>query len=364
MKALFAALRDWDTEAHGTVLSTHMPAADRVYDYFDPADGDCDLDGDGDDDCDTNPNQGCCKFKRVLEVACGAYRMTIHQTHGNIHLNWYLQGSLPFLRYFFKKYDSPTEGFYMMDIQYVFNAAPAGKFLFYNLASAVAAPDFLLDWLLDPLVSRHITIGSHIGALSDGLVPDPDFIFGENYAGWNDYWNEIFRRMWDRGKVLNMSPEATCEAIQNISHGNAERLLRIPALPGFGCGAPEMIAGLGTGSNGNPSQVRGYRFDGVGVTPAVTAFTAYGTGGYGVNVGAGLVDAPPARDSTIFTAPGPGPLFGPQVRGWFAKSGGIARAKLNWFAYGTLRNWAKVTTADLDGDGIDDVVTTPVPGWV
>ncbi len=96
--------------------------------------------------------------------------------------------------------------------------------------------------------------------------------------------------------------------------------------------------------------------------PAATPvdFLAYGAGQYGVNV-AGADVRGDAHD-TMLTGPGPGAIYGPQVRGWDRT--GAAIAKLNFYAYGTLKYGANVAGGELDGDGFDEILTAPGPGTV
>ncbi|MFN7974597.1 MAG: PKD domain-containing protein [Acidobacteriota bacterium] len=90
-------------------------------------------------------------------------------------------------------------------------------------------------------------------------------------------------------------------------------------------------------------------------------FNAYGTNGYGVNAGHGEINA--GGTDEILTAPGPSPVFGPQVRAFLTPSA-TPIAKVSYFAYGTLKFGAHAEGGDLDGDAIDEILTTPGPGAV
>ena len=111
--------------------------------------------------------------------------------------------------------------------------------------------------------------------------------------------------------------------------------------------------GLGP-SNGN--RVRLYSEAGI-LGPE---FVAYGAGAWGTNVGAaqvrsGLADA-------ILTGPGPGDVYGPQVRA-FDETGGPL-AKINYYAYGTLKFGVGVGAGDSDGDGWEEIGSAAGPGSV
>ena len=117
----------------------------------------------------------------------------------------------------------------------------------------------------------------------------------------------------------------------------------------------DYVAGQGLGApNGN--RVRSYDQDGV----AVADFAAYGAGSWGANVATGAIDTAPG--GRIVTGPGPGAVFGPQARAFTA--GGAPLAKVNFYAYQTLKYGLNVATGDLDRDGFAEIVTGPGPGAV
>ena len=117
--------------------------------------------------------------------------------------------------------------------------------------------------------------------------------------------------------------------------------------------AGEHVVGQGLGQP-NPNRVRVFAADG---TPSATDFFAYSTGQWGVNVAAGAIDA--GTEATLLTGPGPGTRFGPQVRGF--DGDGLALARINFYAYGTLRYGVNVATGDLEGDGFDELISGA--GW-
>jgi hypothetical protein len=129
-----------------------------------------------------------------------------------------------------------------------------------------------------------------------------------------------------------------------------------------GDGFDEIVTGPGPGPVFGP-HVRAFDYDGVPpVTPlAGVSFFAYGTLRWGVRVAAGDIDGDGFDE--IVTGPGPGPSFGPQVRGWDVDGGPAAPiGGVSFMAYGTNRLGVVVSCGDLDGDGIDEIFTAPGPG--
>ena len=131
-----------------------------------------------------------------------------------------------------------------------------------------------------------------------------------------------------------------------------------------GDGRDEIITGAGPGAVFGP-HVRGWGYDGEAtVAPFLGVnYFAYGTPKWGVNVAAGDIDGDGFDE--IVTGPGPGAVYGPHVRGWDVDGGDAAAIPaLSYFAYGTLKFGVNVTTGDVDGDGIDEIVTGAGPGAV
>ena len=119
----------------------------------------------------------------------------------------------------------------------------------------------------------------------------------------------------------------------------------------------ELVTGPGPGTVFGP-HVRG--FSRQGVVPSVS-FYAYGTLKYGVDAAGGIIDA--KRADSILTAPGPGQVFGPQVRAWEETPSGVsAISGVSFFAFGGLRFGADVASGDVDDDATDEIVTAPGPG--
>ncbi len=120
---------------------------------------------------------------------------------------------------------------------------------------------------------------------------------------------------------------------------------------------PLIATGPGPGP-ANPPEVRLYS----AASPGTALFTydAYGVSQYGVNVAAGDIDGDGVQE--LVTGPGPGAVFGPHVRGW--EYNGTPISAVNFFAYGTLKYGVNVACGDIDGDGIDEIVTGAGPGAV
>jgi hypothetical protein len=131
-----------------------------------------------------------------------------------------------------------------------------------------------------------------------------------------------------------------------------------------GDGFDEIVTGAGPGEVFGP-HVRGWNYDGGGsVTPmAGVNYFAYGTPRWGVNVSAGDIDGDGYDE--IVTGAGPGTVYGPHVRGWNYDNTTIAAITgVSFMAYGTNQYGVRVTCGDVDGDGIDEIVTAPGPGIV
>jgi len=82
-----------------------------------------------------------------------------------------------------------------------------------------------------------------------------------------------------------------------------------------------------------------------------------------VNVAAGDIDGDGYHE--IISGAGPGAVFGPHVRGWNVDDGPAAAIPaVSFFAYGTPKYGVNVTCGDIDGNGIDEIVTGAGPGSV
>ncbi len=125
---------------------------------------------------------------------------------------------------------------------------------------------------------------------------------------------------------------------------------------------PPQPAMIVTGPGEGPDNAPLVRvFDPTDTAVPVSEFSAYGASAYGVNVICGDLDNDGSAE--IITGPGPGAIFGPQVRG-FELDGTPLGSAVNFFAYGTLKYGVNVAAADLNGDGCDDIITGAGPGAV
>ena len=118
---------------------------------------------------------------------------------------------------------------------------------------------------------------------------------------------------------------------------------------------------IATGAGPDPTAApRVLAYDALGSPNVATDIVAYGVLKYGANVGGGDIDGTPAGE--ILTGPGPGPVFGPQVRAFLPSSAPVA--KVNFYAYGTLRYGVAATGVEMDADGADELLTLAGHGAV
>jgi len=128
-----------------------------------------------------------------------------------------------------------------------------------------------------------------------------------------------------------------------------------------GDGYDEIVTGAGPGAVFGP-HVRGWNYDGAGPVSSIPAvsYLAYGTNQWGVNVACGDLDGDGMDE--IITGPGPGVVFGSHVRGWNYDGGTVAPlGGVSFFAYPDARYGVVVGAADVDGDGFDEILTMPGP---
>ncbi len=127
-----------------------------------------------------------------------------------------------------------------------------------------------------------------------------------------------------------------------------------------GDGFDEFLTGPGPGAVFGP-QVRGFNYEGDQL-PGLSYF-AYGTLKYGVNVAAGDLDNDGVAE--ILTGAGPGAVFGPHVRAWKYNGSEVSSMPgISYFAYGTPKYGVNVVCGDIDGDGFDEIITGAGPGAV
>ena len=162
--------------------------------------------------------------------------------------------------------------------------------------------------------------------------------------------------------VRGFSPDGTpLPGLSILAYGTHKWGVNVAVGDLDGDGIDEIITGSGPGAVFGP-HVRGWDYDG---GPAVlplpeVSFFAYGTLKFGVNVAAGDLDGDSFDE--IVTGAGPGAMFGPHVRGWDVDGGTAAPLPgVSFLAYGTPRWGVRVAAGDVDGDGIDELLTAPGP---
>jgi fibronectin-binding autotransporter adhesin len=90
------------------------------------------------------------------------------------------------------------------------------------------------------------------------------------------------------------------------------------------------------------------------------SYFAYGTLKWGVNVACGDLDGDGIDE--IITGPGPSALFSAHVRGWNSDGGpATPMPGVNFFAYSAIYGCV-VAAGDVDGDNIDEILTMSGPG--
>ena len=107
----------------------------------------------------------------------------------------------------------------------------------------------------------------------------------------------------------------------------------------------------------NPNTVTVHDRDGLATN---LSFAAYGPGQWGVDVAVGDTDGNVYPE--ILTGPGPGPVFGPHVRAFDRL--GRALGKVSFYAYGTLKSGVHVGASDIDADGFAEILTGAGAGAV
>jgi hypothetical protein len=124
--------------------------------------------------------------------------------------------------------------------------------------------------------------------------------------------------------------------------------------------ADEIVTAPGPGRIFAP-HIRGFKLNGQPIG-AVNYF-AYGTKKFGANVACGDVDGDGFAE--ILTGAGPGAVFGPHVRCWNYDDDKITPLQdINFFAYGTRKFGSNLACGDLDGDGYEEILTGAGPGYI
>ena len=193
----------------------------------------------------------------------------------------------------------------------------------------------------------NVSCGDLDGNLRDEILTGagPGDIYGPHVRGFK-YYGSCAPQL----AGLNFLAYGTNKYGVNVAAGDID-----------GDGYDEIITGAGPGAVFGP-HVRGWNYDGTGEVTAIAGvnYFAYGTPKWGVNVAAGDIDGDGFDE--IVTGAGPGAVYGPHVRGWNVDGGpATAMPEVSYFAYGTLKFGVNVTCGDVDGDGIDEIITGPGP---
>ena len=220
---------------------------------------------------------------------------------------------------------------------------------------AVNPPELRL-W--DPFYNAFGWSGSYISFLTQGygLCPSAGDLDGDGY-------DEI---------IVGPGPGPDHPPIVLALDPAGERLWQFQAYgtPRFGVnlaagdldgdGSDEIVTGAGPGEVYGP-HVRGWTLSGDQIVPlGNVSFLAYSTHRWGVNVACGDIDGDGYDE--IVTGAGPGDVFGPHVRAWDVDGGAaVSIGGVSYLAYGTPRWGVNVSCGDIDGDGIDEIITGPGP---
>lgn len=193
----------------------------------------------------------------------------------------------------------------------------------------------------------NVACGDVNGNLASEILtgPGPGSAYGPHIRG--------FTRNGTQLPGLNFMAFGTHRNGVNVAAGDVD-----------GDGFDEIIAGAGPGAVYGP-HVRVFDYDGgPTVTPVPGAsWMAYNTPHWGVNVSAGDIDGDGYDE--VVTGAGPGGVFGPHVRGWDLDGRPATGVHgVNFFAFSTNRYGVAVACGDLDGDGIDEILTAPGPAVV
>jgi hypothetical protein len=210
-------------------------------------------------------------------------------------------------------------------------ALPGGEFMAYGIQKygcVVACGDLSGDGIAEVLTG-----------------PGPGDVFGPHVRGWT-YSEETF------------SPLA---AVSFLAYGTKKFGVKPSRGDVDGDGFMEILTGPGPGAVFGP-HVRGWNYDNDQVRAmSSVSFFAYGTRKWGANAAAGDIDGDGYDE--ILTGPGPGAVFGPHIRGWNYDNDQIqAMSGVSFFAYGTRKMGTKVAGGDIDFDGFYEILSGPGPG--
>jgi hypothetical protein len=231
--------------------------------------------------------------------------------------------------------------------------APPDLIIYTNTASLSLAGQFedaALHYFpddLEPVIINDsgMTASDHAAFWSRGYPA----VFGCEAEPWTADFNPLYHTTNDLPDILDMDYAA------NVTRAGLAAVADL-AVP-LATGEARVVSGPGAGPD-NPALVR--VFPPEQDAAALAEWSAYGATGYGVNVAAGNLAGDPAEE--ILTGAGPGAIYGPHVRGFQAD--GTALPGLSFLAYGTNKYGVNVAAGDLDGDGMDEIITGAGPGAV
>ncbi len=190
----------------------------------------------------------------------------------------------------------------------------------------------------------NVTCGDVNGDGTDELLTGagPGAVYGPHVRGFNADGTQM--------AGLNFIAYGTLKFGVNVTAGDLDR-----------DGRDEIITGAGPGAVFGP-HVRAFHYDGAGAITSMAgvSYFAYGTLKFGVNITAGDIDGDGYDE--IISGAGPGAVFGPHVRGWNVDGGTAAPlSAVSFMAYGTNKFGVNVACGDVDGDGVDEIITAPGP---
>ncbi len=192
----------------------------------------------------------------------------------------------------------------------------------------------------------NVTAGDIDGDGTDEIITGagPGAVFGPHVRAWNV----------DGGTPTSIG------AISFFAYGTPKWGVNVACGDIDGDGYDEIVTGAGPGTVYGP-HVRGWNYDGNAIAPmGSVSFLAYGTNQFGVNVVCGDLDGDGMDE--IITGAGPGSIFGPHIRGWNIDGGtAVSMPGVSFMAYETGLYGVAVGAADLDGDGMDEILTMPGP---
>lgn len=323
-----------------------------------------DYDGDGDDDILIGHGDAASGISglRGTGIAGAPFETS------PIVVAWPLQGSVPAPIVIWQQLDADTPAEFVAGFERV---CASGDFNgIFSLRTSAAAPTYMEFWGMAPYPPVVQAVPSS----------NPDE-FGGAQGEYLLYFWRGSQGQFQQGSTLLVAPgnDPTAPSRVRMLSTNAMvygEIAPYPAAMGANVdsgdirGSHPMTGTAGwpilTGPGASPAfgpHVRA--FDGLLQAPiSKVSFFGYGTLRYGVKPSSGDIDGDGYEE--ILTAPGPGAVFGPHIRGFNFDGATItAMAKVSLFAFGTLKFGANIAGGDLDPEGAyEEFVAGPGPGAV